>query len=286
MGAQRRSIVSWMTSVVFAAAMLVPWVGRGESDAQEDPVRKKRFEFLQQRVDQFEISFADDDRRLSRGSQTILRWNNPVREFMNDGVTYLFLDGQRPHAVVTLWARSPEASLETGEIWREFVSISGPALTCRRSENVLWTPVTRSDVSQAVAGTAAPASKPPQRLAQLRELARRFSATNFKMEEPNVLRLLSQPLYRYQDEAAGILDGALFAFVEGNDPEALLLLEAGSRDGKKPEWRYTVARMTSLRVQIKLDDHSILDVPPYWKGPRRMDDLYMEARDGTFSLPK
>src|SRR5262245_50562597 len=30
---------------------------------------------------------------------------------------------------------------------------------------------------------------------------------------------LPQPLHRYADEKAGILDGSLFAFVIGNDPE-------------------------------------------------------------------
>ena len=105
------------------------------------------------------------------------------------------------------------------------------------------------------------------------------------MEMPNELRLLTQPLYRYQDETAGILHGALFAFVEANDPEVLLLLEAVGSNVKEPQWRYT-RECTSYRVQVKLDDRDVFDRSPYWKGPRRVDDLYMEGREGMFTLPK
>jgi hypothetical protein len=282
----RFSLACGMAIAVFVATLLKPAAGRPDGEAGVEVTRQKRLEFLQSRVDQFEISLADNSRKLTRGKQTILRWSNPVREFVNDGVIYLFLDGQRPRAVISVWARSPEANLESGEIWREFVSLSGSALTCQREGGVLWTPLTRSDVNLAIEGAPSPAAKPVQRLAQMRELARRFQATSYKMGSPNELRLLSQPLYRYQDEAAGIVDGTLFAFVEANDPEALLLLETAEGAGKEQKWRYTLARMTGYRVEVRLDERSVFDVPPYWKGPRSPDDLYVEARDGTFTLPK
>jgi hypothetical protein len=123
-----------------------------------------------------------------------------------------------------------------------------------------------------------------RRLAQMRQTARRFQATSFKMGSPHELRLLPQPLYRYQAAERPILDGALFAFVEGNDAEALLLLEVSTGSRQEPVWHYTLARMTSYRVVVRLDDRQILDAAPYWSNPRSANDPYVEATDGPFTL--
>ena len=67
--------------------------------------------------------------------------------------------------------------------------------------------------------------------------------------------------------------------------EALLLLEAtASEEGKRHAWRYTLARMTSYRVVVQLDNHEVFAVTPYWKGPRSPSDPYVEASDGPFAL--
>ena len=42
------------------------------------------------------------------------------------------------------------------------------------------------------------------------------------------LRLLATPLYRYRDTSPEGSDGALFAFVQGTDPEVLLLVETAT----------------------------------------------------------
>ena len=257
-----------------------------EPAASDDPLRQKRLELLQSRVNQFELQVAGDaDRKLNRGEQPILRWSNPVRDNLNDGVIYLFFDGIRPRAVVSVWADSPQANLDRGNLYREFVSLSGEPLECEREDIVLWSPKTGGLVDQELKETPAPAGRPAQRLTQMRELARRFEGANYKMDSPSILRLLSQPLYRYQGEDERILDGALFALVEGNDPEVLLLLEAHvAEDGTSHAWRYTLARMTSYRVSVKLDGREVFTAEPYWKNPRAPSDPYAEAFDGKFTL--
>ena len=60
-------------------------------------------------------------------------------------------------------------------------------------------------------------------------MAREFSAATRDAKDNRwELRLLSQPLYRYESTDPDVLDGALFAFVTsaGTDPEALLVIEA------------------------------------------------------------
>jgi len=283
----RSYIMRGAACVSFALLWLMSFapVWSDEPTKTDESLRQKRLKALEERLEQFRIETAGDaGQELARGKQPILRWSNPVREFTNDGITYLYFAGERPRAVVTVWARSPEANLESGMVLREFVSLAGESLTCRRGERVVWSPKTGGLVDQALLGSPAPAERPAQRLAQMRDLARRFLATTYKMDSPHELRLMTQPLYRYEDKAAGILDGALFAFAEGNDAEALLLLEATADGVKDRKWRYTLARMTSYRVVVRLDDREVFDAAPYWKGPRKPEDPYAEAEDGPFTL--
>ncbi len=122
----------------------------------------------------------------------------------------------------------------------------------------------------------------------MRTLARRFTATcyNSKTDEPTILRLLPQPLYRFEDAKAGVLDGALFAFVVSNDPELFLLLEA-ARDGGKgaAAWRFSLTRMSSLRETVRLDDKEVWSVPNYYqdRAEDRKTGPYTEAKVGTFT---
>ena len=68
------------------------------------------------------------------------------------------------------------------------------------------------------------------------------------------LRLLPQPLYRYESTDPDVLDGAVFAFVTsaGTDPEALLVLEARKpAAGCDPVWHYAIARFTDLNLWVR-----------------------------------
>jgi hypothetical protein len=125
-----------------------------------------------------------------------------------------------------------------------------------------------------------------QRLTQLRTLARRFSADCYhpRSGEPTELRLLTQPLYRYEDDKAGILDGAMFAFVVSNDPELLLVLEAVKAGGGPAGWRYSLARMSSLKETVKLDGKETWTVANYYQDPHedRKTGPYVETRIGVF----
>lgn len=58
-------------------------------------------------------------------------------------------------------------------------------------------------------------------------------------------RLLTQPVYRVESADPDVLDEALFAFVEGTDPEIFLAFEA-RRGGKGFAWQYALARMNSM----------------------------------------
>src|SRR5262249_22945159 len=74
------------------------------------------------------------------------------------------------------------------------------------------------------------------------------------------LRLLPQPVYRYS-EAGTILDGAVFIFVMGTDPECCLLVEA-YRDNKGSRYRYAFAPMSIYRLEARYKDSSVGAIEP------------------------
>jgi hypothetical protein len=55
------------------------------------------------------------------------------------------------------------------------------------------------------------------------------------------LRLLTQPLLRYESRTTGVQDGGLFGLVVATDPELLLLESRETKDG--PRWHYSLARL-------------------------------------------
>src|SRR5262249_6419104 len=62
------------------------------------------------------------------------------------------------------------------------------------------------------------------------------------------------------DEADRLVDGAIFAFAQGTDPEILLVLEARSEKGK-PIWQYALARFSDLPLVVKHKDTEVWRVP-------------------------
>ena len=169
---------------------------------------------------------------------------------------------------------------------RELTSFSATPLVCRRSGEIVWNPRTGGLLNQPLADAPPPANTATGRLAQLRSLARRFSATCIRREVTTELRLMPQPLYRFSDETQGVVDGALFALAVGNDAELLLLIEAvESVKAQQPAWRFSLARMSSLDLKVRLDDLEIWTVPRFYTIPadERKASPYVEAMEGRFS---
>ena len=77
------------------------------------------------------------------------------------------------------------------------------------------------------------------------------------------MRLLAQPIYRYQlsgSPDSPTLDGAIFVFVEGTDPEAYLLLEATGTE--RPVWQFAFARMNIVAFRGLYKGDPVWNVEP------------------------
>jgi hypothetical protein len=95
----------------------------------------------------------------------------------------------------------------------------------------------------------------------MRTLAREYTATVVdKDNNRQVLRVLSQPVYRYGRSEGDVADGAIFAFCKGTNPEVLLLMEA-VKNGNELQWKYAFARMSARGCEVRRDDKVVWSAP-------------------------
>jgi len=190
---------------------------------------------------------------LEMESEPVLRWPNSTRD-THEGATFVWtLDG-RPEAIGCVW--------ENGGFWAHaFHSLSDSKLVAKYNRSTFWQTDKAGIEFSRFPEAPDPADSAVKRLGQMKDLARRFrcglTEVGRKSEE---LRFLPRPLYRYKTERKDLIDGALFAYVQGTDPEVVLVLEAAHRDGKS-EWRYVLTRRTGMAVEADLDGKPIWSVP-------------------------
>jgi len=200
-----------------------------------------------------------DGTTLDTPKESVLRWTNPSAGRVY-GNTYVWLQEGRPVAAECLFRYFNPFRSFNGEL----ATLTGAKLVAKRDDKVMWQP--NDDwMWRPVSGAPAPAATAPQRLLQMRDLAREFAVEildtrNLTKGEEQTPRLLPKPLYRYNAERTKKLDGALYAFVLGTDPELLLLLECDTA-AEKPEWRFGVGRMNRYRIQLKQKGETVWEVP-------------------------
>jgi hypothetical protein len=97
------------------------------------------------------------------------------------------------------------------------------------------------------------------------------------------MRLLPKPIYRYklddgQTVHSDLIDGAIFAFVQGTDPEAVLLIKA-IRHGDRTDWQYAFARATAAGLEARLGPSVV------WTAPRNYGSRDPKHPDIYFGRP-
>jgi hypothetical protein len=68
---------------------------------------------------------------------------------------------------------------------------------------------------------------------------------------------MPRPFDRYAEPAAGLLDGVLFGFATGTNPDIFLVIEAWTGAGSSPSFRYGLARNGGGNFGVKLDGNEV-----------------------------
>jgi len=217
-----------------------------------------------------------DGRALVLREEPLLRWTNPLGGRKAHGDVFLWTDEGRPAAVLSLYEyTTPDGVVHEHH---EFCSLATGPIVGDGPEGRDWSPKEAGIQLALLPDAPEPAASPVRRLRQMRELAGRFSGSKVTREEREKrdLRVLPQPVMRYESRHHQVTDGALFALVEATDPEIFLVIEARPHEGDL-RWHYALARMNSLWLAASYNGQQIweADVLPWGEIIRRTDKPYM-----------
>ncbi len=203
---------------------------------------------------EFRVGTDEKEKPLELQRDPVLKWSNPTQGEVHGNVFLWTRDG-RPLVVGSLFKWfSPHTHMA-----HEFHSLAEEPLRAKFHGAPVWK---TSEAGLRFAGVPKapdPAAGEAQRLLQLKQLAKDFSGIKKNPSGGEVeLRLLPQPVYRYAAPKQGIFSGALFAFVQGTDPEIFLLIEARGKDVAGATWQYAATRMISTEeVRLRHRDQQV-----------------------------
>ncbi len=250
------SCITWQGSLwpSDALAQLTNSVDAPADSKDVAPEKANLHRLLDEAAGQYDM-YAGPDTTEPLKLRCVLRWANQTRGSV-DGATYIWTDRGRPVATVCCY---PWYDV----ICDNFQSLARAPLRAERDGQVVWRPKAAGVAFERVPDAPVPAGSVTARLRQMKILARGFSVTllGWAPDDPDreELRLLRQPVFRYECDQDQLLDGALFAFVQGTDPEALLMLEAvpAQSDEKKFEWQFALGRRTSGWLEARYGDKGV-----------------------------
>jgi hypothetical protein len=230
--------------------------------AADDPPAKDAA--LEQRLREINLAEArhwemwlDKDRQTKAEliERPIYLWTNPTTTYgVQHGSVFIWAHEGRPIVVGSIFGH-PLANSKRRLI-HEFHAMSPTLLSavCDDAQNSVWEP-TGKLATQPLVGAPPPEATEAKRLSQMRKLSREFGGHTVDWRKERwELRVLAQPLYRYEVAGQGIIDGGLFALVSnaGTDPEVFLLLEA-----TKEGWRYALLRFADSSLWVTRGEKEI-----------------------------
>jgi hypothetical protein len=254
----------------FAACTLaIMLCGQVPAQPEAEAARKRQLEEFAADAARYEITLDEitlatpQPTRLALFAQPVLNW---------DGSAFVWLKDGRPEVIGALW-KTTNARTGRLEYGHAFHSLSDSPLTATFKEQRIWSPRTAGLEFRPVDGADPAAADARRRLVQLRSLAREFSVVQWKGGRAQ-LRMLTQPIYRYEPTAGITKDGAIFAFTNtefGTDPDSLLLLEARQADDKL-RWEYAFARFYYTELSGNHRDKEVWRVEDTW--PQRKQHVF------------
>jgi hypothetical protein len=185
------------------------------------------------------------------------------------GAVFLWTHKGRPELIGCIGSHQFKPGMS--RVFREFHSLSlQPLQTVTFGGGRQWTPSKPGIEMAVVDGAPRPADSERLRLTQMRNLAREFDGWMRDRDDVTELRLLPQPIARYQSPQRGVIDGAVFALVwKGTDPEILLILE-DRKDKTDLRWHYALARFNWREMWVKRHDKELWRV-----GIGSLSDTYL-----------
>jgi hypothetical protein len=230
---------------------------RGD-DPKDEKTRAAEFHVIAKReAAAYNIRHLGSDRPLTLKPEPILKWSNPVRGSIY-GDAFVWTDNGRPEAVASIYKWYSPLTHRANE----FHSLAVDKLIGERDGGPAWTPSRPGLELKPIPAAPVPADSAAARLRQMRTLAKEFTGHQTSRQGVKCeMRLLTEPLYRYENTKGDLIDGGLFVFVVATDPDAFLLIEARRAKGGAAEWRFGAARMYATNLGIAHRGREVWNAP-------------------------
>lgn len=273
----------WLVSIgIFGtlAAAQQATAGKESSGSQGDAKRSAWLHEVYLRdASEYEFSLDTDRReKLELRREPVMRWTS---QSDYHGEVYVWTDRGVASVVGCIFS-GPQGD-SARQIMHEFHSLASVPIALGANRGSGWHAQEPGITLQPIPDASAPAKTRVLRLAQMRELAKRFTSQVDRQGGMSEMRLLPQPIYRYEVSGAGpVVDGAVFAFLwtTGTDPEVLLVIEA-RRSGAAVQWQYAAARFTNQEARLKYQGREVWKVDAASTG---IFDGVTSKRYGAFSV--
>ncbi|HEY3966717.1 MAG TPA: hypothetical protein VGM05_19295 [Planctomycetaceae bacterium] len=256
-----------LCGVLFSVVMaLAATVGRCQETDDGGQTRKaERLESLREMTDMIGTlkvwTVSDGDKvEAAPLAKPLLHYHDQPRKIV-DATLWCFGKQGRPAAFCKI---EKIGAAGRGRWLYCFASLSLSPIEAEWAEGKTFATTGPAVTFSDLVGAPVPAEEKAARLRQVKELVRRI---NVSLADPDLmfkenLRLLTQPLHLYDDQPAGILDGAIFGFsTNGTCPDLLVLIEAQKAKGARATWRLAVARMTNCELRLRDQDREIWNAP-------------------------
>ena len=236
-------------SVVPSIVLCCAAVLRGEDP--EETRRDAHRAQLRQIAESIRITAQGSDRALPLSDDAILLYADATRN-THESAVWAWGETGRPVAMMAI-EHYPDRP--AGSRWLyEIVSVSADLITVGRAAAPDWRAQQPGLSLEVLPQAGVPADGATRRYLQMKQLLRRFTAHEGAVIEGRIeLRLMANALRRYSDPDAHVIDGAVFAFANGTNPEVFVLLEAHAREEGPDVWMYSLAQMTGGAVTVSID---------------------------------
>jgi hypothetical protein len=218
--------------------------------------------------------------KVKRLEQPLLLYTDDTR-YNDRGSLWAWCDKGRPLALFEMFQRPDNRAIWTVGI----TNTSGRRLRASRLGAPWWLENDSALTFKDIPSAPPVGADPTVRQRQVKLLAQKFTA--YEIYNPNNtrydLRRLERPLYTYRDASGGIVEGGLFCFANGTNPEIMLFIEARrDRNGKtSPVWQYGVDRTSHAELHVEHDGKEVFTAPrgisvagpdkPYWSSKLNSD---------------
>ena len=221
--------------------------------AQEKDVSRETLEAMRRNVASLSAvsRSPDGESPLKLVTTPVLRYSDPGG-ITTDASVWVWGGQGRPAMVAGIFFLTQEGR---DSKWScELLSLADGPVAVSSGAGWSWTPNTGGLKWLAIDDPPADTSR--ERLRQMKAIAERYEITSLKSQ----LRLLVQPLYRYADEERGLIDGAIFSYAAGTNPETLLLVECRKSDDA-PAWQAAFARFGANGCQARKGEAVVWECP-------------------------